>query len=93
MTTKRTLREIHREHLDAARGLRRIWKQSLEQDGLTADAEIRDLRIDAISYSHYWLNAATEARRQIAHQRQYSNNPNPVNAFRFVTPFFQEYGR
>ena len=32
---KRTLREIHREHLDAARGLRCIWKQSLEQDGLT----------------------------------------------------------
>ena len=32
---KRTLREIHREHLDAARGLRCIWKQSLDQDGLT----------------------------------------------------------
>ena len=90
---KRTLREIHREHLGAARGLRYIWKQSLEQDGLTADAEIRDLRIGAISTSHYWLNAATEARRQIAHQRQYGNNPNPVNVFRFVTSSFQEYSR
>ena len=86
---KRALREIHREHLGAARGLRCIWKQSLEQDGLTADAEIRDLRIGAISYSHYWLNAATEARRQIAHQRQYGNNP--PNAFQFVTTSFQQY--
>ena len=77
MMTQRTLREIHREHLGAARGLRCIWKQSLEQDGLTADAEIRDLRIGAISNSHYWLNAATEARRQID-TSQYSNNPNPV---------------
>jgi hypothetical protein len=90
MSHKASLTEIHRRHLAAARGLRKVWQTSLQQDGLTTDAEVRDLRVDAISTSHYWLNAATEARRQIAHKRRTGNS---VIGFYFITPSFTEYNR
>lgn len=86
----KTLRQHHREHLAAARALRERWRTSLQRDGLTTDAEMRDLRISVISASHYWLNAATEARRQIAHERRTGN---PTIGFHFITPSFTEYNR
>ncbi|MDD5392855.1 MAG: hypothetical protein PHE17_07525 [Thiothrix sp.] len=87
---KAPLAEIHRQHLAAARGLRQAWRQSLEQDGLTTDAEARELRIRLISHSHYWLDAATEARRQVAHKRTHGER---MVGFRFVTSSFIEYNR
>ena len=88
--TKTPLRQLHREHLATACGLRLAWRLSMEQDGLTTDAELRDLRITIISSSHYWLDAAIEARRQVAHKRQFGEQ---MPGFRFVTTSFVGYNR
>jgi hypothetical protein len=87
---KAPLAETHRQHLAAARGLRKHWQKSLQADGLTTDAEARELRISLISTSHYWLNAATEARRQVAHKRKHGEQ---MLGFRFVTTSFIGYNR
>jgi hypothetical protein len=87
---KAPLAEVHRQHLAAARELRLAWRKSLKQDGLTTDAEMRDLRIGLISTSHYWLDAATEARRQVVHQRKFGER---LVGFKFVTNSFLKYNR
>lgn len=88
--TKTHLRQLHREHLAAARTLRERWRASLQADGLTTDAELRDLRISIISSSHYWLDAAIEARRQVTYKRQFGEQ---MPGFRFVTTSFVGYNR